>query len=290
MLDLERYRANPLARGLAHLVEAGNHAEAGRADDAVDALERALAAGCRYKAAWLDQDRRLASLRTDPRFIDLVARSDMRYTEDAAAARPRLTFAIPDDLPDAFGYPLLIVLHGNNSNSTVTAPQWSSLADAGWVVAVPQSSEIGMTPDAFTWNDRERTAAELDVHLEKVKRATSIDVGRIVLAGFSMGATQALGIALTRRIKVRGVLPIAAWLPHVREFRTLVEGGAGKVLRVYGVVGENDASIAGTRELFDIFAAHKMRSELEVRAGLGHEYPADMSETISRATKFITAP
>jgi pimeloyl-ACP methyl ester carboxylesterase len=290
MLDLERFRANPLLRGFAFLVEAGNHAEAGRTAEALDALERALTEGCRYKASWLEQDRRLAPLREEPRFIDLVGRSDTRYTADAAAARPRLTFAIPDDLPDAFGYPLLVVLHGNNSNASFTAPQWSSLADAGWVVAVPQSSEIGSTPDAYTWNDRERTAAELDVHIEKVKRATSIDVGRIVLAGFSMGATQALALALTRRIKCRGVVPIAAWLPRVDEFRALVEGGAGKVLRVYGVIGDQERDIAITRELFDIFAAHKVRSELDVRPGLGHEYPADMSETIARATKFITAP
>ena len=287
MLDLERFRANPLQRGLALLLEAGNHAEAGRTAEALDALERAVTEGCRYKAEWLEGDRRLASLRGEPRFADLVARSDARYAEDAAAARPRLTFAIPDELPDAFGYPLLVALHGNNSNSRVTAPLWSSLADAGWVVAVPQSSEIGSTPDAYTWNDRERTARELDAHIEKLKGATSINVGNIVLAGFSMGATQALALALTRRIKCRGVIPIAAWLPRVEEFRGLVEGGAGKMTRFYGIVGENDSSLAGTRELFDVFAAHKIRSELDVRPGLAHAYPEDMTETLARSAKFV---
>ena len=289
MIDLERYRANPLQRGLAFLIEAGSHAEAGHSARALEALETALAEGCRYRREWLREDRRLASLREDARFAELVERSGARYDEDAAAARPRLTFALPDDLPDAFGYPLLLVLHGNNSNSSVTAPQWSALADAGWVVAVPQSSEIGMTPDAYTWNDRERTARELDAHIEKLKGATSINVGNIVLAGFSMGATQAIGLALARRIKCRGVLPVAAWLPHIREFRPLIEGGAGRMLRFYGVVGENDQSIAGTRELFEVLAAHKIRAELDVRAGLGHEYPSDMTETVARAVKFITA-
>jgi hypothetical protein len=105
-----------------------------------------------------------------------------------------------------------------------------------------------------------------------------------------MGGTQAIALALTRRIKVRGVIPVAAWLPRIEEFRTLVEGGAGKVLRAYGVVGDKDSSLAGTRELFDVFAANKVRAELDVRADLGHEYPADMSETLARAVKFITAP
>ncbi len=294
MPDLERIRANPHLRGFVFLSEAQEHAQAGRVGDALDTLERALAEGCRYRREWLNGDPRLAPLWSDPRYEQLAERSAARYAEDAAAARPHLMFAIPDDLPDAFGYPLLMVLHGNNSNSSETAPQWTSLADAGWVVAVPQSSEIGATPGAFVWNDREETARQIDMHLERIKRSTSVDVGRIVLAGFSMGGLQAVALALTRRIKVRGIIPIAAWLPpvpHVRDLRALVEGGAtNKMIRAFGIVGEKDESVDGVRELFDVFAKNGMRAQLEVRAGLGHEYPTDMSETLARAVAFVTAP
>jgi predicted esterase len=290
MRDLARYRANPLQRGVALLLEAQLHAEAGRRNDALDALERALADGCRYRRDWLEGNAGLASLRDDARFRDVIERADARYAEDAAAARPKLMFAMPDEPPDAFGYPLLVVLHGNNSNASETAPQWSAMADAGWVVAVPQSSEIGMTPDAFTWNDRERTAAELATHLEKVKHSTQIDVGRIVLAGFSMGGLQAIALPLIGKIKVRGIVPVAAWLPHIREFTRLVEGGAGKMLRSYVIVGDQDQSLDGARALADLFTAHGMRTQLDVREGLGHEYPADMHETLARALAFVTAP
>src|SRR5439155_1027890 len=185
-----------------------------RPNDALDALETALAAGCRYRREWLEGNKSLASLVDSARFREIVARADARYRDAAAAARPKLMFAMPDEPPDAFGYPLLLVLHGNNSNASETAPHWSAMADAGWVVAVPQSSEIGPTPDAYTWNDRDRTAAELTTHLEKVKHSTQIDIGRIVLTGFSMGGTQAIALPLVGKIKVRGILPIAAWLPH----------------------------------------------------------------------------
>jgi pimeloyl-ACP methyl ester carboxylesterase len=290
MPDIERFRKNPHLRGFVFLIEAQEHAQAGRSEEALDTLERALSDGCRYRREWLDGDPRLAALRSQPRYEQLAERSAARYAEDAAAARPHLMFAIPDELPDAFGYPLLMVLHGNNSNSSETAPHWTALADAGWVVAVPQSSEIGATPGSFVWNDRERTAQELDVHLERVKRATSINVGNIVLAGFSMGGTQAIALALTRRIKVRGIFPIAAWLPNVKEFRALVEGAPNRMLRAYGIVGDKDESVEGARELFDVFGQHKMRSELEVRPGLGHEYPDDMRDAVLRAVNFITRP
>jgi len=290
MRDLAGFRANPLRRGPLAIAEARQHLAAGQQNKALDALERALDDGCRYRREWLERDPGLAALREDARFRDIVSRADARYAEEAPAARPKLTFAMPDEPPDAFGYPLLVALHGNNSNAAETAPQWSPMADAGWVVAVPQSSEIGMTPGTFVWNDRDRTANELTAHLEKVKHSTQIDVGRIVLAGFSMGATQAIALPLAGRIKVRGIIPVAAWLPWIDEFTALVDGGAGRMLRSYILVGSEDQSHAGARALFELFAARGMRTHLDVRDGLGHDYPPDMHETLPRALDFVTAP
>ena len=63
---MERYRKNPHLRGFVFLIEAQEHAEAGRTAEALDALERALAEGCRYPREWLEGDPRLAALRTLP--------------------------------------------------------------------------------------------------------------------------------------------------------------------------------------------------------------------------------
>jgi predicted esterase len=289
MLEDARAPGDTLRRGLAYLAEAGLHGQAGRIEAGLDALERALADGCRYKREWLVHDDRLAPLRDAPRFADIAARAAERYERDAAEARPRLSFAVPDDPPDAFGYPLLLVLHGNNSNARVTAPHWSPLADAGWLVAVPQSSEIASTPDAYLWNDRERTAREVAAHLERLRQISQVDEGRIVLAGFSMGALQALALPLEKRVRARGVVAVAPWLSHARDLTALVESGAGRMLRVFVVIGGDDPSHAGARELQSGFSRHGVRVELDVRAGLGHEYPADMPGTLARALAFVSA-
>ncbi len=260
---------------------------AGRAGDALAVLESAYAAGCRYKKEWLTEDRHLAPLAGLPAFADFAARANARYEEAAASARPRLLFAMPDSLPDAFGYPLLIVLHGDNSNADETAPLWCAVADRGWVVATPQSSDVGATPDAYLWNDRERTVRELAVHLERVKSATQIDTSRIILAGFSMGATQAIALALTKRFTVRGVVAVAPWLPRIDELRGLIEGGAGKMLRSYVVVGADDPARDGARELVEVMQQHKLRAQLDERPALGHDYPGDMEQTLVKALAFV---
>src|SRR5882672_7144778 len=255
----------PRGAGLLYLAEAQLLAAAGRGAGALEPLERALAAGCRYRKEWLADDPGLAPLRELPGFPELVQVASARYDEAAAAAKPNLTFLMPDRLPDAFGYPTLLVLHGNNSNIAETAPYWAPMADQGWVVAVPQSTEIGMSPDSYTWNDRERTAKEIDLQLERVGRATQIDASRIVIAGFSMGGLQAIALTLTKRIKARGFIAVAAWLPHIREFTTLVEGGAGKMLRGYVLVGDQDPSRDGAAALVDLFTTHKLKAQLDLR-------------------------
>lgn len=281
-------RPGPLRAGVTALLEARQLAAAGKGTDALATLEAAYRAGCRYKKEWLTEHPAFAPLAALPGFADLVTRANARYEEAAALAKPRLTFAVPDTLPDAFGYPLLVVLHGNNSNSQETAPYWEPMADKGWIVAVPQSSEIGATPDSYTWNDRERAARELDLHIERLKGATQIDTSRVVLAGFSMGGTQAIALALTKRFTVRGIVPICAWLPDVDEYRRLIEGGAAKMLRAYVIAGAEDPSRDGARALVEVMRTHKIRAELDERDGLGHDYPPDMEDTLTKALAFVT--
>jgi predicted esterase len=284
----ERRDMYPRHLGLSYLMESELRAATGERESAVVPLERALAAGCRYKKEWLIANKRLAPLADLPALRDLAERAQRAYDEAAASAKPSLMFAMPDTLPDAFGYPLLMVLHGNNSNAKVTAPQWSAMADRGWVVAIPQSGEIGPTPDAFTWNDMDRAATELDMQFDRVKRATEIDTSRIVLAGFSQGATVALLLAFRKRFAVRGVIALAPWMPNSPELRSLIEGGAGKVLRTYVVIGERDASLQSARELDALLQSKGLRATLDERMSLGHDYPSDMDETLVRALAFVT--
>ena len=277
----------PLHRGLMHLVLAELLIANARPGEAITALQQAVAAGCRYKAEWLTTDPRVAPLLGDARFMKLVRKSDEQYAADAAAARPDVLVRAPSSPPAPSGRPLLIALHGNNSNARETARQWSSAVDDGWVVAIPQSSEIGASPEAFTWNDRVRTRSEIAAHVVRVRELHRIDDARVVLAGFSMGALQAVALPLAVGFEARGVLPVAAWLPNVDEFTGLLQEGGGRAPDAYVVVGEADPSHDGALQLAALLQKHGARVKLDVRAGMGHEYPPDMKATLSRALEFL---
>jgi predicted esterase len=283
--------ALPLHAGHIYSWRAALLAELARTDDALDVLDAALAASCRYKAEWLRDDRRLAPLLGLARFDDIVDRAASSYARMQADARPALEAFTPTTARSASGYPTLIALHGNNSNVAETQPYWETATELGWLVALPQSGEIGTSPNSFTWNDRDRTLAEVEQHLQDLRAQSLVDDRAVVLAGFSMGGLQALALVLTRRFKARGVLSVGAYLPHIREFRGLVESGNAAGARFYIVVGTKDTSgYDGAKQLATELERAGVDVVLDARADLGHDYPPDMDETLRRALTFIGSP
>lgn len=280
--------AFPFHAGHIYLSRAELLAELGRDEAALDVLDEALAAGCRYKAKWLRGDDRLRSLHGMARFESIVQHAASRYEADQAAARPSLEIVAPRSPRPRSGYPTLIALHGNGSNVATTLPYWRSACDLGWLVACPQSGEIASSPDAYTWNDHERTLAELGEHRQTLRARALIDERTVVLAGFSMGGLQALALTLTRRTNVLGVVPVGAYLPHIREFRALIESGNASGVRFYIVVGAKDASgYEGARQLATELRRAGVDVQLDERTDLGHDYPPDMDVTLQRALTFM---
>jgi predicted esterase len=283
--------ALPLHAGHIYSWRAAVLAALGRSDDALDVLDAALAAGCRYKAEWLRDNPGLAPLRGLARFDDVVDRAASGYARMQADTRPLLQAFIPATARPASGYPTLIALHGNNSNVGQTEPFWKSATELGWLVVLPQSGEIGTSPNSFTWNDRDRTLAEVEQHLKDLREQWLVDERAVVLAGFSMGGLQALALVLTRRFKARGVVSVGAYLPHIREFRGLVESGNAARMRFYLVVGTRDPSgYDGAKQLATALERAGVDVVLDARANLGHAYPPDMDETLRSALTFIGSP
>src|SRR5688572_2603657 len=172
----------PLHAGHIYSWRAALLTELGRTDAALDALDAALVAGCRFKGEWLRDNPRLAPLRGIARFDDIVDRAASRLARMQADARPALETFIPTTPRPARGFPTLIALHGNNSNAPETEPYWKSAVRLGWVVALPQSGEIGASPDSFTWNDRDGWAAGARARPHATLQGARRAVGRRISA------------------------------------------------------------------------------------------------------------
>lgn len=97
--------------------------------------------------------------------------------------------AIPQPNPaaDAFGVPVLVLLHGDGQAASTLFDPWKGAATRGIaVVSLACPSDAGCKGSWWRWNG---DPAWIDAQLEKVNARVKIDRARLWIAGFSGGAS-----------------------------------------------------------------------------------------------------
>ena len=265
-------------------------ARSGQPDRALDILQDSLDRGYWYGEQLMRESPSWQGLQGLPRFEAMTAISLER--QQAAREEPRLFVEAPEGGCSPEGRcPLFLALHGNGSNARQTLAGWRPVVAAGWLLAVPQSSQ-GVAMDSYVWNDQEIALREVAEHYATVTAEHGVASGRVVLAGFSMGGETALRAALLGTIPAHGFILLGpggptidtpdAWLP-------LLAAAAGRGLRGYILLGENDVSIPhdAIRTLVDHLNAHGIPCELEIVPAIRHEYPQDFAPYLARALAFV---
>lgn len=267
-------------------------ARLGRSGEALRLLTEALGRGHAYSEAQLRGDSDLAGLQGMPEFEQLVRTSIKRWSAAQERAKPDLLLREPRG--GSAPYPLLLALHGNNSSAEAEAERWEPAASEGWLVALPQSSQIfSSRPGSFGWSDRERAVRELEGHWGELRqqRRHPVDEQRVTLAGFSMGAQLAIWLAMSGKFNARGFIAVAPYVPTVEHWLPLFKRAASRGLRAYFVVGEEDlASVEGARTLASLLSQAGCAAHLSRHPGLGHVYPGDFGEELTRALAFVSGP
>ncbi len=263
---------------------------ASRAGDTAQAnriLQAALDEGLWYAEERLRFDDDLKPLQGNPEFERLVARSVERGARAQAEARPELITLPPEGKAPRAGYPLLVALHGNTESAATSAPFWQPATARGWLVALPQSSQI-VGSGAYVWDDQALGAREVQAHYEALTAGHAVDPRRFVIAGFSMGARLAAWLALQQTIPARGFVAVGPWVPEIDSWMPIVQGAKGLGLRGTIIVGDRDDDcFTGAEALAGLLDTEGIACDLQVISGLGHDYPADFPARLERALKAV---
>ena len=124
----------------------------GRTEEAIRALKLAVDTGHWWTPDALHNDPDLKTLQGLPDFERVVAVCRERHAAAEASIRPVLLVLEPRSRDP---HPLLIALHGGGENATEFSVHWQAAVDDGWLVAVPESSQL-RSPNAHAWYDRQR--------------------------------------------------------------------------------------------------------------------------------------
>ncbi|MCB9849952.1 MAG: dienelactone hydrolase family protein [Phycisphaerales bacterium] len=266
---------------------------AGHTDAAFDALTRSIELG------WddpdhLNSDSDLESLRKDRRWAAMVKQAE-------ACKGEMFVLKAADDVPTtppAAPSPLIVVLHGFGGNAHAFAANWIGVMQAEHAVLVaprgptPAGNEARL---AYAWSapgmpqnlDFGGASAAVDAAIAAAREKYTIDDSKIVIAGFSQGASMALKLLARDPNKYAGAITMAASYDTADNASWTTD--AKNKPRVALIVGENDRTVEDNTALRDALKQAGYPVELDEVPGAGHEVPPDHEKRLERALKFIFA-
>lgn len=262
--------------------------KAGLHELAMDIMKEAVVKkGYWYSYSYLIEDEDLKPLNKYNEFYELANICRDRETKAKANSMPDIKILKPDNIMEHRKYPLLLALHGNEENILITEDYWEPCTINGYVLALPQSSQIGFS-EAYFWNDVEKASEELSDHYNKIFSTCCIDSDNVVIGGFSAGARAALHAILNDRIKVKGFIFVGPWLPEIDEWEHLLDKLKTMGTKAYVICGERDSDcLEDTEKFVDMLEKRNVPNIFKVISELGHDYPDNFDEILKDALEFI---
>ena len=262
------------------------HALAGKKDEAVAALGRAADLGFAYTSTML-RDPDLDPIRNHPGFPAVVARikannaAALEKFKVRAADATVLVFP-PAKRKSGQPAPVIVALHGTGGTAEGFAPLWRRVAsDLGAVLVVPQ----GLNPagPGFDWGVVEQGSHLVLRAIEKARAVAEIDDARIVVAGFSNGASQAFIQSLQDPDRFAGVLSVSGFYDE-----RVAPVPSGRRLPRFAILnGERDEEAVNNRHAAEVLRAAGGKVKLEIYPGLGHSFPPDHERELRDALEFL---
>ncbi|NOY07560.1 MAG: alpha/beta hydrolase [Spirochaetes bacterium] len=252
------------------------------ADTAIALFKEAIIdKGIWYSYEYLISDDDLKSLHQFDDFEKLALICKEREIEDKRNSVPLLKQAAMNN-NDAVFRPVIMALHGNEENISITEQYYRKVIDRGYNLLLPQSSQIGFS-NAYFWTDLEKGSKELAEHGKTI-------TGELILSGFSAGARISLFSVLKDLIDVKGLIIISPWLPELEDWAPLFKKLKEKNVKVYIICGDKDDDCFDeSKNLTRLLKLNRVDHQFKVIKGLDHDYPVDFDIQLETALEFINS-
>lgn len=258
----------------------------GQPDEAIRLFDRALESGYWYGDRQLRADPDLEALQGRSDFERLAGESLARQAAAQAAAQPYMPVLEPSP-QSAAPYPALLALHANSSSAGDSLRYWQPATGWGWLVAVPQSTQVAGS-DMYSWSDREKAIADLTRYYQSLLESCSVDRDRVVLGGMSLGAATAVRALLTGTVRGRGFIAVVPAFGSPDNWEEIIAQRAERDLRGVMLLGERDVHhYENAVAVHRMMGAHGLDVRLKVYPDLTHRFPPDFEPVLREALEFV---
>jgi dienelactone hydrolase len=231
----------------------------------------------------------LGTFVTAPEMQPVLQRNAAQFQEFVRITKSHVLIMEPE--PAVAKPPLLIGLHGNGNRAEWDAEKYRYATTKGWLLAMPESI-VRAFENRPIWTGEEMVREQVQRFYADLAQQHPFDESRIVVAGISAGGKAAVDVTLTGVIPARGFIALAAngrhFPPNRERLIPLIDASRERGQRAYVIVGDQDAMCyKETVELAELFKERNLPCELEVHAGLDHDFPPNFEHSLDRAFSFI---
>lgn len=262
----------------------------GELDKSIQILKEATRTGLWWDEEGLKLETDLDPVRGRPDFKSFLAECNRLKLAAGAAASPELKVLTPDDYSPREVRALLIALHPRGEDFEDFTRLWRHALSKGVVVALPRSSQP-FGSHSRCWDDLARSEKEVVDAYSQLNSSYKLDQEKLILSGFSQGATLAIYLALKRSLPARGfvaIAPASTIIPsHSEEFTSFVKAVRNPDSRGWILVGDQDRFFERINVLHSGMKQNGLESEYVIEKGLGHDYPNDFALKLGRALDFV---
>ncbi len=228
-------------------------------------------------------------IRDLPGYAELAQKNEALLIRERNATRMESDAHLPRDLRRGKAAPLMLVLHGDPGNLAKTRDAWptGAIVSRGVIVAYVQSSQLRSTSRYVWMADPAVARADVQAAFRNLCQRYPVDTSRVILAGFSAGATTALDLVFGQMVPAVGFIGLSAG--DIPEHFTCESVRAAKERGVRGVFFESEENWPDDEEekMLQTMQEAGLPIELVINKGIGHSAPHDFPEKMDRALDFI---
>lgn len=256
-------------------------------DEAIHWLRRSAADGF-SNLQLFEHDSDLRPLRGDPAYreiVEVVRKNYFAYRERIRekADKSEPVVLVPDNLAKDRPAPVVVVLHPYGGTPEGIAECFREATfEMGAILVAPRA--LHPVGGGYEWGAEEDVSMLVDRALDRLEKERPIDRARIVLGGFSQGATRSLDLGMHHPERFCGIVSVGG------EFMSLAvdpESDLRKLPRFYLMVGANDRRASCNELARRELECAGITVKLEVFPGLGHDFPRDRVRELATALRFV---
>lgn len=262
------------------------YAKADQKDKAFASLERAIQLKFQ-DIQLLKTDPDLDSLHGDPKFAAAVKKLEKTLSNDVNPSIEEAEYYFPTSFKEGSSGSV-VLLHGWGEHPKRAIEKWKAAADKSGIAIIaprgPMDDSQG-SGNGYRWSTPDQTEKIINAAVKAAAEKKSINQDRLVLAGFSQGGQMAYIIGLNSGHQFDGIIPIAArWAPSEISPPDI---SADKMPKVYIMVGDGDNEFSGNQAAAAALKEWGVKYDLNVYPGVGHDYPENATEELTKAFDFI---